>query len=106
LLYNYIVEDNAQKIYLVPIPALEKEKAPENGNIKSLENALLEMERGDIHQKADFNGCECCAMSSNHPSMCCGKKKKNILLPPELKQRESVRSPTTSWDHQPCSRKR
>lgn len=33
LSFDYIVKDNAQKINLVPIPPLKKEKASQNGNI-------------------------------------------------------------------------
>lgn len=100
--FDYIVEDHAQKIYLVPIPALEKEKASQNGNVKSLDTPLLEMERGATHQRTNFNECECCALSSKSLSMCCGKRKR-ILLLPELEQHKSVKCPTTFWHHQPGS---
>lgn len=100
--FDYIVKDNAQKIYLVPTPALEKGKASQEGNIKSLQSPLLETERRDIHQKTVFSECACCALSSKLPSMCCGKRKRTLLLP-KAEHCESVKSPTTSWDVQPCS---
>lgn len=54
-------------MYLVPIPALEKGEASQNGNIKSIETPLLETERRDIHQKTDFNEYES-ALPSNPPA--------------------------------------
>lgn len=87
--FDYIVEDNAQKIYQVPIPALEKGKASQNGNIKSLETPLLEMGRRASHQRMDFSECDYCVGFQTLPSMCCGKRKRTLLLP-EQEQHESV----------------
>lgn len=43
-------------IYLGPIPALEKGKASQNGNIKSLEAPLLEVKVRDYSPKDRFQG--------------------------------------------------
>lgn len=60
-----MVEDDAQKIYHVPVAVLEKWKAAQKENTNTLETPLLEMEMGDFHQRTDWNEYECCALSAS-----------------------------------------